>query len=212
MNVAFLALTFLLFTGLCVLGSAVHWVACRLSRIPVHTITVFNGRPIATMSLGPTTIAFGYIPIGTSVTFDVPQFRSRPLAVRLAVLVSGPVALVLLAFVLLGWSNAMHHFLGGFTELYLGALRPRTTALDLIGRLHAIFSSSTLAVFGVLAAKLAACSFLPIGSVTAAQLLQEVFRSYEQGSWGARFAMVSALGTILLNILWVLAGVLYALR
>jgi hypothetical protein len=119
----FLLSVILLLVGLPLLGLSAQWAALRLARVTVNTVTVFCGSPVTSFPLLGATVVIGYIPTGESVDFDISMFRSKPLPVRLAVILSGPAALLIVAIAFLGFTPALHHFGSGFFQL---PLRSRT--------------------------------------------------------------------------------------
>ncbi|MFZ4765833.1 MAG: site-2 protease family protein [Roseimicrobium sp.] len=209
MNASFLPFVFVLVIGLPLLGTAAQWAALRFARVPVTSVSVFNGSPITTFTIFGTTITIGCIPTGSSVAFDIPVFRSRSLLTRLAVILSGPAALLVFAVVLLSLPQALSHFISGFFQLVVGAIHPRTTAIEFITRLHTVFSSSASTASGIIAAKLAALALLPLGGMAAAESVRQFLGSFGEHGVVTAFLTISALVAILLSILWLLAIFFY---
>lgn len=175
------------------------------------TVTIFYGSPVAKFVLLGTTVQIGYIPIGTGVGFDVPSFDRKFLPVRLAVILSAPIALLILAGLFLGFAPAVQQFMSGFAQLTSGALHPRTTALNFIERLHAVSSHSVPAACGVVAAKLTVCSLFSVAALAAGSCFKQLFSiSDEHGA----ISLLHAAGFVtvtLLTILWTIALLRYGL-
>jgi hypothetical protein len=210
MKTPFIATALLLLISLPLLGTAAQWVGFRLARVQINSVTVFYGAPLTTFSLFGDAIAIGYIPTGSSIAFDIPQFSSRPLPVRLAVILSSSAALFLLAAALLGFSSSWHHFVSGFSQLLGGALRPRTTALGLIAQLQVVFSTSFTTTAGIVASKLTAFSLLPLGGMATAECIRQLLGPFGTHSAVTVFFTLSGLSAIVLGLCWAVAIVLYA--
>ena len=208
--IGFLIFVVLLLAGLPLLGTLAQWIAFRLARVSVTSVSVFYGTPIARFQLHGTNLAVGYIPTGSSIAYDIPAFRSRALLSRLLVILSGPVALLLFAAVFLGLPRALGHFTSGFSQLVVGALNPRTTALGFITQLHGEFSASVPAASGIIAAKLAAFAFLPLGGMAAAEIIRQILGPYAEQNAMTAFSTISAVVAILMAILWAAAIVSFA--
>ena len=214
MKLAFVLQAYLIWLGWCVLASAAHVLTLRLAQVRVLACRLFNGRSVAGFRMGGISFELGWVPVGTSVTFDVPTFWLRPMWMRVGVTLAGPLALLLCAVTLLGPRAAWHQFLAGFVQLPLGALHPLSAAPELIARSHAVFLTSVPAAAGILAAKLAALELLPLGGVATAQMLLEfVGHGDRDGDQirGAWFLTLNVLFLILLMGCWATATVAFVL-
>ena len=212
MKLAFVLQAYGLWLGWCVLSSVTHALALRLAQVPVRAFRLFTGASVASITLGGTALELGRVPVGTSVLYDVPTFWLRPLWMRVAVTLAGPLVLLPCAAAMLGPQTAWHHFLAGFAQLPLGALHPLSVAPELIARLHGAYLASIPAASGILAAKLAALELLPLGGVTTAQVLLELVGHGDgdddqiRGAW---FLTLNVLALILLIGCWAVAAVAY---
>ena len=209
MKPTFVLQAYAMWIGLCVLSSVVHAAALRLAAVRVRAFRLFAGGTLARVALGGVRFELGWVPMGTSVLYDVPAFWRRPAWTQVAVTLAGPLALLPCAAAVLGPSSAWHHFLAGFVQLPLGALHPLSTGWELIARLHDLPLAS---VTGVLAAKLAASAFLPLGGSATAQAIRAFVGPVNEGderSWAARFPVLSALVMILIMAGWGVAAVSY---
>lgn len=212
MKLAFVLHAYLLWLGWCLLASAVHAFALRLAQVRVRACRLFAGTKVAGVKLGGVDFELGWVPLGTSVTYDVPTLWLRPLWIRVAVTLSGPLALLPCAAAWLGPSTAWHHFLAGFVQLPLGALHPLSVAPALVARLHAAFLASVPSATGILATKLAALELLPLGGLATAQTLSELVghgsRDDDQvrGAW---FLTLNVLVLFLLMGCWATAVLAY---
>lgn len=214
MKLAFMLHAYAIWLGLCVLSSAAHAVALRLAQVRVCAFRLFAGGTVARFSIGGVMFELGWVPVGTSVTYDVPTFWLRPTWMQVAATLVGPLALLPCAAAVLGSSLAWHHFLTGFVQLPVGALHPLSVGRDLITRLHGLSLGSVPAAAGVLAAKLAASEFLPLGGLATAQVLLALIGpgNADDGEVrGARFLTLSALVLILIMAGWVVAAVAYVI-
>jgi Peptidase family M50 len=208
----FLLNVFSVASALCVVDLSARWLALRCTGTAVKRVVIFYGSTVTTFPLLGTTLSIGWIPVGGYICIDVERFSRLPLAVRLATVLAGPTALIFIAVALLRYDAAIHHFIAAFPQFFFGALHPRTEALLLFSRLEAVFTSSFLALVGVLAAKLSAVSLLPVGSGTGGQCIRELFKRQSQSRWFEVCQTVTALPVLAVFVAWSFAAVLYAFR
>lgn len=214
MKLAFVLQAYLIWLGWCVLSTAAHALALRLAQTPVQAFQLFAGAGVTEFTLGKTVFKLGWVPVGTSVTFDVPTFWMRPVWMRVGVMLAGPLVLLPPAVVTLGPQAAWHHFLAGFVQLPVGALHPLSAAQELIARLHGAYLQSVPAAVAILAVKLAALECLPLGGVTTAQVILELVghgnRDDDQirGAW---LLTLNVFALILLMACWGVAAMAYVL-
>lgn len=214
MELAFVLHAYLFWLGWCVLSSTAHALALRLAQVRVRACRLFAGSTVASVTLGRIDFELGWVPLGTSVTYDVPTFWLRPVWMRVGVMLTGPAVLLPCAAAILGPQAAWHHFAAGFMQLPLGALHPLTTAQELIARLHGVYLSSVPAAAAILAAKLAALECLPLGGVAAAQVLLELVGHGDRDDdqiRGAWFLTLNVFVLIALMACWGAAAVAYVL-
>ena len=185
-----------------------------MAQVRVSAFRLFAGASVVSVMWGGTAFELGWVPVGTSVLYDVPTFWLRPLWMRVAVMLAGPLALLPCAVGLLGPPVAWHQFLAGLGQLPLGAWHPLSVAPDLIARLHAEFLTSVPAAAGMLAAKLAALELLPLGGVATAQTILELVGHGDRDDDQIRGAWFLTLNVLLLIGLmgcWATAAVAYVL-
>ena len=212
MKFAFVLQAYGLWLGWCALSSLAHALALRLAQVRVRAFRLFAGASIASFTMGGIAFELGWMPLGTSVTFDVPTFWLRPLWMRIGVTLIGPLMLLPCAVAILGPQAAWHHFLTGFAQMPCGAWHPFSVAPELMARLHGVYLASVPAASGVLAAKLAALECLPLGGLTTAQVLLELIGHGDSDDGqirGAWFLALNVLALILLMGCWAVAAVAY---
>jgi hypothetical protein len=209
LKLSFIATVLLLLSLLPLLGTAVHWVAFRLARVRVKAVHFFQGNPLGTFTLFGDTVKIGYIPTGGSLEFDTPQMRQQSLFVRLAIVLASPAVMLLVGATFLGFASASQHFASGFSQLISGALHPRTAAFTLIARLQIEFTASLFTTVGIIACKLAAFSFLPLGGMTTAQSILQLFNPSDDDRAAMFYLTLNALSSIALTVCWAAAMVLY---
>ncbi len=208
-NIKALLTFFFVAISLSLFHLSAQWVGLRCTQTSVKVVTIFYGKPIVSFPLLGTTFVIGWIPTGCGMAYDIERFARLPLWGRLTVLLSGPTALFLLAVLILRYESALHHFVSAFFQIVSGALHPRTVAIELLTRLDAIFSSSILALFGVLAAKLSAISLLPFGTGAGTSCLRELLVRHTERPW---FEVTQAAAIILMFAAfgaWVFACSIY---
>jgi membrane-associated protease RseP (regulator of RpoE activity) len=188
------------------------WVAFRRAGFAIKTVTFFRGPRLFTGTVFGDPVEIGCIPLAGSVAWVPEQFYSKSKLLRLGVVLVGPALGLAIAAILLGISAAGHHVGHGFYQLPLGALHPRTTALELITHLHAAFAQSPVTAVGILVAKGLACDLLPIGGATVTHCLVALGNSTSQDNRTIQlFTTLNALCSIALLVSWCVAIVSYAI-
>ena len=208
----FILIAFLVTLGLCITALLPQWIGLRCARTAVHKILIFQGKPIATFPLLGTQLVIGYIPTGGSLEFDLERFNRLPVWVRLAILLAGPATLLLTSAILLRHNAAFHHFVGGFSELFTGALHPRTHGVELVARLHAVFVSSFLTLVGIIACKLAVVTLIPFGGSTGCRCLHEIFIRNPESRWFHKFQVTTFLLMVITLGAWIFACYLHVFQ
>lgn len=177
-RLAFLANALILLNVFYALATLVQWAVARRLGIVIKTVQIFMGKSSACLRCCGTPVEFGWIPTGSTLTYDVEQFFTRPRFHRLIMVAGGPGALLLLAMLLLGWGPAMHHFLAGVAQYLVGGVPFK---VGLLTRCHELWQQSVGATVSLLAAKAAAFAMVN----TFAQLFAHVLGSPESRFWAA---------------------------
>ncbi len=209
MKLSFLLATLAVGNGLNIVATVGSFLSIRKLRIKVEEIGLFLGKSVVITCWGQK-FRIGCIPTGTSVKYDVEDFRSRTTVERVGAYLSGPLVLAMIALAILGPTQALHHFSSGFRQLPMGALHPVSIGQALIADGQKIYLSSVWMWMGILAAKGTAASFIPFASINAGQLVQELFRLYDERGLGSWIVTVSALLNIGMFTLWAFAMIRYA--
>lgn len=206
------------------MGAVVHLgamaVAAEAFKVAVHQVVIGWGP--ALFSFGRWTLKL--LPFGGFVkvrdTRDEPPHEWQELApadaingrsrtVQAAILLSGPVALVLLAVAVRGadglWSTA-----AGFTQILRGAL-DHDYAHELFDKLGETAQHGLLPVFAITAAKIAAFNLLPLPALNGGQALIAFVcgPSLTRPPWLVRLQTLGVWLTIFLGLLWLVAVVTY---
>lgn len=211
MKLSFVINIFIALNLLPLLGLAGQWFMFRMARVPLTAIKVFYGPTLITWSFQGTPLSIGCLPLGACISYNVPCFIRRPLPMRLAIILSGPAFLFLIAIALLGFSSSVHHFLAGPGQLLSGTLHPATTARNHIAHLFTAYSTNFLTFAGIIAAKFTTYSLLPFGGVATVQCVLQFFDPACERKAANTYFMLSALTGMAIAISWIFALVLYAL-
>lgn len=208
----FLTVTVLFGNALAALCSVVFWMIARAKGMPITQVQFLYGPCLRLMELSGTKFTLGIIPYGSSVLYDPPQFQQRSLLWRIALVLSGPVLMILFAVATIGAEATWSHLLSGPGELLGGPLRPSTKAQHLIAQLHHVFDRSLLQMAGVIAAKVAAFSLIPFLGPAFVHVIREIL-GYDENENRilSGFLTVHVLVLFALSLLWVYAMLRYAL-
>ncbi len=202
---------FIIFT-MCI-TVAVHVTAMAaggwLVGAPIEEISLFSGKKLIRTKFGDTKFSVGFIPFGGFVKFDDAFQKIHPLK-RVFVATCGCMALVFLAAVVFGSSEALRKFLIGFYQIVSGAFAPRSTGSQLLRAFYEYVrnNSFTLCV-GLVATKLAAFNLLPLpvlngGDITLAILnwIKPIPEKVRE-----RIQMIGFIIVLLIGLLWIVAFV-----
>jgi hypothetical protein len=138
-------------------------------------IVFFYGKPLFTFASPLCPICVGSNPFGCYIQMDMTAFPKQPRLIRCLVAIAGPIAIFLLAALILNFGRAGSLFFRGFSEFVLGALSPTAHARPLIIRFFQIAGQSPLIAFGILAAKFATASMIPFPQIAGGRFLAELF-------------------------------------
>lgn len=208
----FLLVLLLVFNGLSAISLLVQWIGLRCARISDESVTLFFGPTVTSFSLLGTPISIGCIPTGGSIKFDMEDFKSRSLGLRIALRLSGLAVLFLISAILLGFDAASHHTVAGSAQLIFGALHPRDVGVALIDRLWEISRAAPQIFIGVVATKMVTISLFPVGPSTMTQCLLEFSDREKLGKGLEIYAVISALALYLFYGAWLVAAILFAAR
>ena len=198
-------------------------IAGLLGGAPIEKIEIFTGPKLAAVHFRGVPLSLGLLPTGGSVAFtgmaysaeeaEEKSFRRLPLAWRLAIIASGPVAVLLLASVCIGPMEAGHSLINGFYQFVTGAFAPLSQGQALLKKaLHLFHTQTFVVVLGVVSAKIAAGNLLPVPPMNGGQLLMELFRGrIEKSNTDSRCQMLGLTFVILLFFGWCIAVCAFAL-
>jgi len=155
-------------TAINVIFVALTAVVARTLGLSVAKINILSGPTLFKLRVGATTIAVKPIPIGSGIVFrgegdgvsgaedaDAASFRSiHEISAweRMLLALSAPIGFLLIAFALTGGAVIVHTA-SALEQIYLGAIRPSTTGVDLLQQYVNAWRVSPMAALGILAAK-----------------------------------------------------------
>jgi membrane-associated protease RseP (regulator of RpoE activity) len=187
-------------------------IACLATHIRVERIGILFGKPVAVLQTRLCPVAIGWVPYGGYVRFDNEDFGRRPLLTRWLVVCSPPLATLISACVFLRYDVAALHFTEAFLQIINGTLAPFEQGVPLIRAFFSKATQSGFAGYGILAAKAAAFSLLPITSQSGGRLLTEIPDGRENSALGKVITIIGLCGAALISFSWSIALVSYFLH
>jgi membrane-associated protease RseP (regulator of RpoE activity) len=202
-------LLFSLQMALVLVHQAACVIACLTTHICVERIGILFGKPVAVLQTRLCPVAIGWVPYGGYVRFDNEEFARRPLLTRWLVMCSAPLATLISACVFLRYDVAALHFTEAYIQIIQGTLAPFEHGVPLIRAFFAKATQSGLAGYGILAAKSAAFSLLPIPSLPGGRLLTEIPDARENSVLGRVVTIIGLCMAALISVSWSIAFVSY---
>lgn len=193
-------------TTLWILAALAQFLFLRLIGVPVTKVQLFHGKTPVRFDVRGCEVAFGWIPVGSTITYDVAEFFRIPPVVRLIGHFSSSVVALISAVVALGGLQGWSQFTAGFGQITLGTWSPLDRATEFLAQWHQIAEESPITGFGILAAKMAAFSIFPLGGVVITQILVDAEASTGRERIG-KLAVFNALASMIITILWVFAAI-----
>ncbi|WP_027482605.1 hypothetical protein [Deinococcus pimensis] len=171
-----IALTLL---GVTVLCTVVHLAGLCLGTVlageRVGTVGLFGGPTLLRLRLLGVTLRLGLVPVGGYVTSRFPNGNAPAPFIAAVMNACGPLALLLLGALLIGWVDALGEFGRGFGQLFWGALMPRAHGAALVlGAADLVARGQVALVVGLLAVKMAALNLLPFTGSNGGALLESL--------------------------------------
>ena len=213
--------------GLILIVNLVHLggfvIAGLLSGASIEKIDIFTGPKLAVVHFRGVPLSVGCLPTGGSVAFkgmayseeeaEGKSFRRLPLAWRMVIIASGPLAVSLLASVCIGPVEAGRSLINGFHQFVMGAFAPSSQGQALLKKaLYLFHTQPFVIVLGVVSAKIAAGNLLPVPPMNGGQLLMELFRGrIEKSNTASRCQMLGLTFVLLLFLGWCIAVCDFAL-
>lgn len=192
---------------------ATLWLICAiiqailliLIRVPVTKIQLFHGSTPLRIYCHSCEVILGWIPVGSSVAYDTANFFSKSFPVRLVCHFSSSIIAMGIACTCLSPSQVWHHFVTGFHHIVIGTWAPIDKATDYLEQWHRIAEISTIDGFGILAAKMAAFSLLPLGGGVITQIFADLATTLGSERM-QKFSLYNAVLTIMITVLWIFAA------
>ena len=155
---------------------AITAVVARMLGLGVEKINILAGPTLFKLRIGATTIAVKPIPIGSGVVFrgegdgasgdeDAAAASFRSIYElhgweRMLLALSTPIGFLLIAFALTA-GTMFAHAATALQQIYLGAIQPSATGVDLLQQYVDAWRINPLAALGILAAKYGVYLFVP---------------------------------------------------
>jgi membrane-associated protease RseP (regulator of RpoE activity) len=177
-----------------------HLLPCviwaRWRRIGIITVGIYFGASLVRFRIWGIPVRINWIPTGGYVKLrgtDEPNtplpgtYNALPRWERAAMNLAMPLGTLLVGFVSLGPSRAMHSLLFAFRSLVVGAGQPQTAGLELVARLFdPLANGEVVASLGRVAIVMTAINLLPISIVNGGIALLELISAVVPISLRAR--------------------------
>jgi len=198
-------------------------VAARTIGLGVAEINILGGPTLISFHFGGTKIAVKSLPIGSGLTFrehgatrEDRNSASEPARYledlnswqRILLALSAPIGFFLIALPLVG-SSIGHHNATALPDIYLGAIKPTTTGVELLQRYVDAWHLAPLMALGILAAKYSVYLLVPTagspGFIATATLLKSAFGYEPPGDFNLLVAIPLFLPPLIVLGGWSLA-------
>lgn len=144
--------------------------AGSLAGIEIEKISLFFGPRLKQIIIGNTIFELNLIPFGGYVKFH--EFEKAHPIKQIFIAISGCIVLVIMAVLAFGFSEGIHKFIMGFSQIISGALSPRIIGSQLLLALYEFVKANSFAVvLGLVASKTAAANLFPIPSMNGGDAL-----------------------------------------
>jgi Peptidase family M50 len=149
-----------------------------LLKVPVSEFGIGGGRKWCEFTYRGCVVSCGVMPIGGYLAFEAELLESKSLLARLCAIAAGPLASMVMGFVLLGWSKGLYYLLGSFHWLIVGAWSPRTIGSGYVAKLDDLACHSFLSALGVFLIINSLINFFPVYAVAGGKMVIELARSW----------------------------------
>lgn len=152
-------------------------VACFLMEIKIDTIQIFYGKAIYKYQNNSIKIVLGYLPFGGSISFvDQEYFSKMNVIKKIFVDLSGPMAILLSAAIIITISNSMVECVKGFEQIITGSFAPIELGTKRIKEFNnLIIRKDLLYYYAILCTKIAAFHLLPIPPLNGGRIILDLF-------------------------------------
>jgi len=213
----------------------IHLGAMTLSavlfRARLKQISIFYMPYVCDFGIGETRIRVGSLPLGGCIDLlsaeDMPATAEREVAVTIPrprllqedlrpwqliiVNLSGPLALLVSAALVLGFTGTANSWLLGFPQLFIGALNPSTVGKDLLTAFLRLIQGQFLVAGALLSTKVAAFNCLPLGPSNGGRVLVQLVRWLSGRDLPAGVLWYEITGFLVYFALWVMWVVAFVL-
>ena len=216
MNQLYIILLFLIifFAITTIFHLAGSYVACRLYKIKVDKIQIFYGNSIFEFKVKNLEFAFGWLPTGGSIHYDYENdFIYRSKLTKTIVNLSGPLAIIISAAVILNPVEVLLSVYTGFIQIINGALYPIVKGKVYLSHyfLNLLPQSIALA-YALFATKIAAANLLIIPGLNGGNLLIELFMTSNNLKKRVALMNIGFLIIIAILICWLIAFISFILE
>lgn len=153
----------------------------------VEVVSLFSGPRLLGANIAGVDFRISSLPIGGYVKFygDTTEddvivagnaFKDLHPMKRIFIAASGPLALLLLAAILIGPSQIARPFVSGFAQYFTGAVMPFEQGQHLLHRLSDVAKTSFPLLLALMAVKMAAFNLLPFPVLNGGYVILEIVR------------------------------------
>ena len=189
------------------------YIACKFYKIKVDKIQIFYGSPIFEFKIKNMIVSLGWLPTGGSVSYDYENdFIHRSKITKVIVSLSGSLAIIISAAIILNPVKAFSSVYTGFTQIINGALSPIAEGkLYLSHYFLNLLPKSIIIAYAVMATKIAAANLLNYSGLKWGNALIELFMTSD--NLRKRVALMNIGFLIMLAILvcWLIAFISFIL-
>lgn len=207
-SLAFLTVVWIGIMLPCWAGIVVLAFATMRLGIPVKSLSLNVGPGLSLGRLFGIPVRLGVIP-GGHLDMDEERAAETSATLRIGLITLIPIVHLAVGMALLGRESGWRHFIEGFAQLMNGLLHPRTAGVGLLQAFDQVRVQSVTAALGVLAAKQAALSLLPIGGTWVTQFLRQLLYSNKSRAVELGIVLLALIGLLIYGA-WALLTCLYA--
>jgi hypothetical protein len=207
------------------IATAVHVAgtvaAALLLRAPVKTVSLGTGPTLATLALGDrASLLIKLIPFAGSVTFvpadELPggrAFDDRNRAQKITGALSGSIACVIVACILLGPANALHETATSWGEFFRVVRAFPDVAAQWAPIVEVIRANNFVVVLGLALAKVGGINLLPLMPFNGGIALMFLFgKGFEETAFARGYLKISLLVLLIVVGLWLIGAAVLVLR
>jgi len=205
-------------------ATAVHLAgtvaAARLLHAPAKTVSFGVGPTLATLELGGASLLIKLIPLAGSVTFaaadEVPSgrgFEDLNRWHKIASALSGSIACVIIACLLLGPASALRGTAASWGEFFRVVHAFPDVAAQWMPIVDAIRANSFVVVLGIALAKVGGLNLLPLMPLNGGIALMYLLgKGFDESAFAKGYFKVSLLVLLVVLLLWLIGAAVMILK